>query len=188
MARPICGSIYEALNRNVGILSLTEVSDDVVMWAHYADSHRGFLIGFDERHPFFNRRRSEDDDFYSLRRVIYADLPPARSIRDVSGDAILVTKAARWSYEREWRMLAPLGDATRQIEADGEIVYLFPIPPEAIVSVVIGAHAGATLDNGIHRACRADTLLSQVDVSQAILDLDSQTVQIRGQRHHPKTA
>src|ERR1035438_8493458 len=50
VAPPICESIYEALNRNVGILSLTEVPDDPVMWAHYADSHRGILVGFDEKH------------------------------------------------------------------------------------------------------------------------------------------
>jgi len=26
------------------------------MWSHYADSHRGFVLGFDESHDFFRER------------------------------------------------------------------------------------------------------------------------------------
>lgn len=44
--------------RNFGILSLTEAPDNLLMWAHYADSHRGVVIGFDESHAFFKDRIS----------------------------------------------------------------------------------------------------------------------------------
>jgi hypothetical protein len=63
-ATPLRESLYEALNRGVGILSLTEVPDEPLMWAHYAESHCGILVGFNEQHAFFNRRRSESDEFY----------------------------------------------------------------------------------------------------------------------------
>jgi len=53
VAKPLCESLYEALNRGVGILSLTEVPDEPLMWAHYAERHREMLIGFDEQHAFF---------------------------------------------------------------------------------------------------------------------------------------
>ena len=179
MAPPICGSIYDVLNRNAGILSLTEVPDDVVMWAHYADSHRGILIGFDERHAFFNRRRSENDEFYFLRRVVYADLPPAPSVLALDGNALFVSKAAKWAYEREWRMLAPLRDAKRYVEAAGDTVYLYSIPPDAIVSIVIGARAAATLETSVRETLRTSAGLSNVCVSRALLDLERQRVRVR---------
>jgi hypothetical protein len=69
--------IYDVLNDSVGILSLSEIPDDDIMWAHYAESHTGMVLGFDETHAFFNRRRSENDEFYFLRKVNYQDTPPA---------------------------------------------------------------------------------------------------------------
>jgi hypothetical protein len=41
------------LDSKYGILSLSETHDNLLMWAHYADHHRGFVIQFDETHPFF---------------------------------------------------------------------------------------------------------------------------------------
>jgi len=166
MAPPFCESIYEALNRHVGILSLTEVPDDVVMWAHYADSHHGFLIGFDQKHPFFNRRRSENDEFYFLRRVLYADLPPTPSVFGLDGNALFATKAATWAYEREWRMLAPSQDATRCIEMAGDTVYLYSVPPDAIASIVLGARASAALEASVREVLRTNSGLSHVGVSR----------------------
>ena len=32
--------------RGCGILSLSKINNDVLMWSHYADNHKGFCIGF----------------------------------------------------------------------------------------------------------------------------------------------
>jgi K+-sensing histidine kinase KdpD len=40
-----------------------------LLWAHYADAHRGFAIEFDPYHPYFNRRRTDKDELYHLRKV-----------------------------------------------------------------------------------------------------------------------
>ena len=34
--------------KNFGILSLTSKKDHLLMWSHYADSHKGFCVGFDK--------------------------------------------------------------------------------------------------------------------------------------------
>jgi hypothetical protein len=175
-------SLYEALNRGVGLLSLTEVPDEPLMWAHYAYSHRGILIGFNEAHAFFNRRRSENDECYFLRKVIYADLPPAPSALEMDGNALFVTKGTKWSYEREWRMLAPLEDASRSIELPDDSVHLFSLPPEALVSVVIGARASAELERSVLDAVHGSADLAHISVSRAALDLNGQRVRIRGLR------
>ncbi|EPJ44297.1 MAG: hypothetical protein OFPII_35920 [Osedax symbiont Rs1] len=41
-----------------GILSMTERIDNLLMWSHYADSHTGFVIGFDPSHDFFDGTKS----------------------------------------------------------------------------------------------------------------------------------
>jgi len=179
MAPPLCATIYEALNRNVGILSLTEVPDDLLMWAHYADSHRGILIGFDERHAFFNRRRSENDEFYFLRKVFYADIPPAPSILTIEGNAMFVTKGTKWAYEREWRLLAPLKDSSRCVKVAGDSVHLYSFPPDALTSIVIGARAVATMEDAVRKILCANASLSSVAVSRAVLDLENQRVHVQ---------
>jgi hypothetical protein len=178
--KPLCESLYEALNRGVGILSLAEVPDQPLMWAHYAESHRGMLIGFDEEHAFFNRKRSDNDEFYFLRKVIYADLPPAPSVLGVDGNALFVTKGSKWSYEQEWRMLAPLKDSSRSEEIAGDTVHLFAIPPRALVTVVIGARASAEFERSVRDIVRASADLAHISVSRATLDLDGQRVSVRG--------
>ncbi|WP_268011486.1 DUF2971 domain-containing protein [Aeromonas veronii] len=35
--------------RNMGIISLTKSQDNKLMWAHYANSHSGFVVGFDTK-------------------------------------------------------------------------------------------------------------------------------------------
>jgi hypothetical protein len=177
-AAPLCESLYEALNRGIGILSLTEIRDDPVMWVHYADSHRGLLIGFSEEHLFFNRRRSENDEFYFLRKVSYADLPPAPSAFTLDGNGLFVSKGQKWAYEREWRMLAPLQDASRTVATAGEPVHLYEVPPDALTSVVIGARTGASVERRVRDILHTNPDLTHVSVSRAVLDLQRQRIQL----------
>ncbi len=168
--------LHAALNANVGILSLSEVPDEELMWGHYADRHHGMVLGFNEAHPFFNRQRSENDDFYHLRRVVYSDLPPAPCAADVDPDATLVNKGTKWAYEREWRMLAPLKDASRQLEtADGDVVYLYAFPSEALTKVILGTKATCGLEEKIRSALSGPSL-QHVRLSRARLDIERHRV------------
>jgi hypothetical protein len=42
-------TIRNKMNRT-GIYSLSKVNDEILMWSHYADNHRGFCIGFENLH------------------------------------------------------------------------------------------------------------------------------------------
>ncbi len=178
-AAPIREAIYRAFNDNVGILSLSEVPDNELMWAHYADSHTGFVLAFDEQHGFFNRRRSENDEFYFVRRVVYSDLP-AVSMTSLDGDALLVTKGTKWAYEQEWRILVPLKDATRSLPIAGDTVHLFTFPAEALKGIIIGAHAPIALETSLQTLLRDRPALGHVQLSRAMIDLDSRSVKVLG--------
>ena len=47
--------IDELMNTSIGVLSLCEHADSLLMWPHYGDGHRGFVIAFDTSAPFFHQ-------------------------------------------------------------------------------------------------------------------------------------
>ena len=53
--------LTEGFNEHIGVLSLTEKPDNLLMWAHYAQQHTGFVIEFDADDLFFHQRRTESD-------------------------------------------------------------------------------------------------------------------------------
>lgn len=122
----------------IGILCLSESANNLLMWAHYADSHRGFVIEFDERSPFFDRRISPDDEFRHLRKVTYNAKRPSLTLANVEDFSPFMTKGTDWEYEAEWRMILPLDTASRVIGEGPQAVHLFDFPPESITSVVLG--------------------------------------------------
>lgn len=89
-----------------GVACFSEHSNDIMMWSHYADGHRGYCLEFD----------TAIEPFSKAMQVRYRDMFP--SINPISllvedhtdGDnalleAMVLTKATCWSYEREWRVL-----------------------------------------------------------------------------------
>lgn len=105
----------------VRVLSLTDRPDDMLMWAHYADSHRGYCLEFDSNVlPFSLAYRVK----YDAERPTFRIFDPNRE------DLIkrtLLHKADFWQYEGEWRLIGPA--------EIGPISF----PQEALKSVILGA-------------------------------------------------
>jgi hypothetical protein len=117
--------IHKHLER-VGILSLTTAPDSTYMWTHYAASHCGYAVEFDETHPYFNRRRTEKDEFFHLREVTYYEqLPIHKTLSDLDGTKVFCTKSSQYAEEKEWRMLVPLPDVTSE-SSIAEELFDFP--------------------------------------------------------------
>jgi len=122
----------------IGVLSLAERSDNLLMWAHYGDEHRGFVLELDADHPFFDRRESSADRYRHLCKVAYPDDRPLVAMDEYNAIDGLLSKSREWSYEQEWRMFLPLDSSDRQVELEGTTIHLFAIPPECILSVIVG--------------------------------------------------
>ncbi len=142
MAELLMPKLQEVMARKfedlVGVLCLSEVADSLLMWAHYADSHQGFLIEFDEMSPFFDRRVSREDELRHLRKVTYNSQRPALTLADFEDFSLLMTKGCDWKYEAEWRMIMSLNSASKTIGEGAYAVHLFEFPAEALTSVVLG--------------------------------------------------
>ena len=131
-----------ALDKTVGILSLTENFESLLMWGHYACSHKGLVIGFDTTHPFFNQRQGPTDPFGFPRKVDYREdrvqvaVDRIDELEDLA--PALLFKSPEWEDEREWRMMLRLQGMAKTEVHNGEAVHLFSFPHECVVRVILG--------------------------------------------------
>ena len=126
------------------ILSLTETPDNLLMWAHYADSHRGAVLEFDAEHPSLNSRRSGTDELRHPRKVVYVEHMPARALDETDSQVLFLTKGNPWAYEREWRVLQAARFADKVVGQSPNELCLYQLPLKAVVSITFGASADPT--------------------------------------------
>jgi hypothetical protein len=129
--------ILQSEFRDLGIISLTEDYNNPLMWAHYANQHKGMVIEFDLEEPLFadsllehNGRKTrfgENNlgDIYEYPEKVYYRRERPSFFReefaapDSMGEfhwkkfqrTILFTKANDWIYEKEHRSVVRLKDA-----------------------------------------------------------------------------
>jgi hypothetical protein len=86
------------------VCSLSEEYQDLLMWGHYADCHRGFCIRFE-----FARDPAIYQLIYPMK---YADSFSDANCEDVAPlEKALhnsLAKSAKWNYEREWRIIGQI--------------------------------------------------------------------------------
>jgi hypothetical protein len=105
-----------SLLADAGVLCLAEACDDLLMWGHYGNSHRGICIGLQREPSTVLGKAAEPVNYRSdYPRLSFADFDPAVTSRSL--DWLWLTKAAAWSYEREWRVLMPQGNRLYSIDA-----------------------------------------------------------------------
>jgi hypothetical protein len=153
----------------LGVLCLSETPDNDLMWSHYADSHRGFVIEFDSTHSFFDQRKTDSDDLRQLQKVIYSENRPTITVMNLAASAIFLTKDVKWSYEQEWRMVVPLSDADKHFSVAPHDVYLFNIPRGAITGIVLGSNSSKELEESILKALDSSPEYRNVRVRKAVL-------------------
>ncbi|MFQ2447576.1 DUF2971 domain-containing protein [Aeromonas caviae] len=119
----IIRNIYDLLNAS-GVISLSETQRNILMWAHYANEHRGLCIGYDND-PFNfkkNRPHTLRDIYYQLHKVNYDtsrydplndEFKNSHSIYWINAvvKKMLTTKSDEWIYEKEHRYIHPIYDS-----------------------------------------------------------------------------
>ena len=111
------------------------------MWAHYAEAHKGFAIGFDGTPEML----LSELQHRQLRRMTYAnERPSAPTAMDLADEQVLWTKDQRWMYEDEWRIV------DSSFSADGNSIdrsnnrWPFAIRPQSVHVVIYSARNGGT--------------------------------------------
>lgn len=113
------------IHTTFGVISLTSKNDNLLMWAHYANSHKGMCVGLDR------------DILYetisgTIGPVNYAGHFPEMSLFDNTTANIikmLNTKSEHWIYEDEYRL-------TKIYSANK----VYTLPFKAIKEIVLGCN------------------------------------------------
>jgi Protein of unknown function (DUF2971) len=87
--------------RDSRVLCFSEAWDDELMWAFYADNHRGLCLVFDAQHEFFA----------SAQRVHYVHSPVEAENMKGPPDPYALVKSTAWAFQREWRMVLKAAEA-----------------------------------------------------------------------------
>ncbi len=125
-------TLYGHLDSQFGVLSLSEVPNSLLMWAHYATTHSGFLVALDSEHPSFQHLGSPRPVRYTARRPILNASSEVALIKSLL--KMQFVKSRDWAYEREWRIVAPLS----QCRARTDAVYVKPLDLACIAAVCLG--------------------------------------------------
>ena len=96
----------EVLERVVSIFSVTRNVKSVLMWSHYADNHRGFVIGYHAEN-LINAIGDATQTSLIMKPVSYTLAMPTPVNREdfVSIAGILAAKNEDWKYEEEYRFI-----------------------------------------------------------------------------------
>lgn len=159
----------EKWDKLIGILSLSATENNILMWAHYTDGHRGMLIEFDAGHDFFNPPPSiPKTDFgvpievdypkSKMRPKLKENLDPTTEVQ------MLHTKSIDWEYEQEWRVFQQLEKCNLKQIKSNETVHLFKLPPKAIRRVVIGRRMDVASRLRIKKAISSNSEIRHIQV------------------------
>lgn len=130
-------SLREHTFNYFGIFSMSACNDNILLWSHYSDSHKGICVGIDttilHKYIMKNRVLLTKQRLVSLFQVKYQEEYPDISIikrttsdPDMLNDSLKI-KSTDWKYEQEYRLVLTNGTD-----------YPLKIPQEATTSVYLG--------------------------------------------------
>ncbi|GLU54664.1 DUF2971 domain-containing protein [Dyadobacter frigoris] len=140
----------ERFQNKLGILSLTQRNDNLLMWAHYTQSDTGFVIEFNHSGDLLKNRKSSIACLNEISEVRYKKerpelylfktlTPNQEWIEELAGDVFL-TKGLSWQYEQELRVVKGLQECSCVNESLG--IFLYHFDAAEISNIYMGMKIG----------------------------------------------
>ncbi|MFQ2060345.1 DUF2971 domain-containing protein [Aeromonas veronii] len=101
-------NVLENTLSSIGITAMSENSDNILMWSHYADSHNGICIGYDTSKINDEHMQLVKVDYDAKRfkeSDINTSLKTFPSMHQTIIDKVITTKSEQWIYEDEHRYI-----------------------------------------------------------------------------------
>ncbi|MEA5182929.1 DUF2971 domain-containing protein [Vibrio parahaemolyticus] len=137
------------------VLSLTTKPDNLLMWAHYADEHRGVVVKF-KKNPSFGSPQKVNyknghqslNNAFNLMASVVVKMEAKGGFNDKHSDMFsdvalkimqkyFFMKMSEWSYENEYRIVYPESNAkVRKINSNLDVV---KVNESDIESIIIGS-------------------------------------------------
>lgn len=127
--------IVDEYRKKIIICSFSKGKDNILMWSHYSDGHKGFCLEFeyDSKNVFFQKNTSTesveyDEDYPTLNEKMMPGQPESEKFFKITS----LTKSTHWSYEGEVRTL--IFDLNKNDEK-GRLV---PFNPKILTGIILG--------------------------------------------------
>lgn len=92
------------MQKKYNVACFSECHDSLLMWAHYADCHKGLCLQLE-----YDSGKLPDKCFFE--KVRYSSHYPKIDVTQTEDLSVVevfyLTKAVEWLYEKEWRLVAP---------------------------------------------------------------------------------
>jgi hypothetical protein len=166
LVRDDLASINER-SRLMVVLCFSAVNNSIPMWSHYANHHRGVVIGMETDDPCFGIGTGLHKVIYKRQRVSCNPMAQAEPrILQAEIGRIILTKSRDWEYEQEYRICFAKHAVIEPRESDPERKYFIHIWPEVIKFVILGCRISDTYTENI-RAQLAQKKFSHVRLLKA---------------------
>lgn len=177
------------------ILCLTDRFDSVLMWSHYAEQHRGLALrfdtpdGVDSPWRLATRIQYQKDLPLALSRDELSDFAAGRLSLDPEALArtMLLTKAAGWSYESEWRIVS--GDGRARNAAFEDVKF----HPKELTGIILGARMPSQSKEHLSALARAvnpniEVFTAELATRSFLIEASCTTAPPRSPRPAPRPA
>jgi hypothetical protein len=148
--KQVAKSTNDQLKR-AGVSCFSKNNNNILMWSHYADSHKGICVEFEQDALFNDNDKIKLSDVEYNKSFPFAELQnslganeddsggnftPMDTVIDVFRNAILTTKYKAWKDEEEVRAIYT---GTDDFKSDGGFIF----SPSAIKNVFFGCKTSA---------------------------------------------
>lgn len=141
-------------------LCLSRTNKSLLMWSHYADEGKGFVLGFDPYHSFFHHE-TEEGEYTAPFKITYSSVRSKTRESDIDYfEKLFCHKPIEWCYEEEVRLFRDYHPETPTMGTDeyGQFVRLSELPSDLITAIYIGYNSGKDLRKKIYSAVKTHSL------------------------------
>ncbi|WP_022942895.1 DUF2971 domain-containing protein [Psychromonas hadalis] len=145
---------------NTRICCLSQECKDPLMWSHYTDGMKGFVV-------IYNQFKTQSGEFLPCIPVCYVNEPPIITFETIKLEnshggfelnrKLIATKHNRWSYEKEVRFIVCPRHGDKMLSRvklrDGGI---FDLPEDAIFGVIVGEYMTKDHFKVIETICKSN--------------------------------
>jgi hypothetical protein len=161
--------IMKNRNENVGILSLSRTEKSLLMWSHYSENGKGFVLGIDSNSTFFKKINGIGNPIpvvYSEKRRVF-DISEHKIQEIENIPRIFSRKPLEWAYEEEERFFCLLNTENDDIDTGiideyGKKIILSNLSPEAIKCIYLGYNISNETKDDIIKSIKINNLKCKV--------------------------
>lgn len=136
--------------------------ENILMWSHYADSHRGFVIEFDKNFM-------SETELHKVKYSNERDFLTFEDIDDNDFQKVFYKKSEEWAYEQEYRAVLLLNKAD---EVKDNKYHLFKFRKKSVRSITFGCAMSQNNKDLIIKIIENDSEYESVKFNHALLNDD----------------